>query len=291
MPQRHGVLLSSADRPRFRLGIRRVFDPYVDPHLRVLQGDTSTTLNRSGKIEFHFRRVVRRLVRSLGHLYQKSREWDRLLEAGALASTNPLLAFEIPEEAGIAADSVFHYLNLFIDDLARVIPFVLAAQGLRPKEPDGFARLKTMFAKGGLPASPSLSTLFAELDKKDSWWYLGFEYGVGMRQRLTHYTDVVIFEGRTKPGEPKMTSEIFLVSVGDGVKVGAFEDALEMLLTGLCEWLDRLEHELVAHLSQTLAKKGVSWNPLSEPGPTADLPESDEAPRNASHYPYLPVCT
>jgi hypothetical protein len=76
----------------------------------------------------------------LARLYQRVREWDHFLAAGGLASPQPQLALEIPEEGGIAADSVFHYLNLFMDDVARIIPLVLAADETAPSEPDGFPR-------------------------------------------------------------------------------------------------------------------------------------------------------
>jgi hypothetical protein len=149
-------------------------------------------------------------VRSLGRLYQRAREWDRFLEADGIAGPHPELAFEIPEEAGIAADSVLHYLNLFIDDLARIVPFALAEDGLEPKEPDGFSALKQMLVNGQLPASRALSKLFTELNCETSWWSQGFKRGSGMRQRLTHYTDLVIFAGSTKLGDVKMSADVSL---------------------------------------------------------------------------------
>ena len=79
-----------------------------------MQGYNVPEITRPLTIEFHFRRVVHRLIRSLGRLYRHFREWDRFIKEGGLASGHPELVFEIPEEAGIAADSVFHYLNLFI---------------------------------------------------------------------------------------------------------------------------------------------------------------------------------
>ena len=256
-----------------------------------MQGHSRPAITRPLTIEFHFRRVVQRLLRSLSRLYQHVREWDRFLEGGGLASTRPELVFEIPEEAGIAADSVFHYLNLLIDDVARVIPFVLAEEGPDPKEPDGFSTLKKMLANGELTASLALSELFAELDRDSSWWSIGFKRGVGMRQRLTHYTDLVIFHGRTKPGDTKMSGDVSLTTVGGPVRVAEFETALEELFADFCEWLDRLDHELLTHLSGRLARKGVSWNPYAEPCPAIALRELDEVRPDVSHFLYLPVCS
>lgn len=48
-----------------------------------------------------------------------------------------------------------HYLNLFIDDLACVVPLILAYDGRDAKEPDGFGTLKRMLTDGEVPASPS----------------------------------------------------------------------------------------------------------------------------------------
>jgi hypothetical protein len=291
MSRRHGALVTNVNHPQCRLGIWKVFDPWVDPRLQALQDHTTPTITRPLTIEFHFRRVVHRLVRSLGRLYQRAREWDRFLEAEGLASTHPELAFEIPEEAGIAADSVFHYLNLFIDDLARVIPFVLAGHGVQPQEPNGFTALKNMVVKGKLPASQTLINLFSELDRNTSWWSLGFKRGVGMRQRLTHYTDLVIFHGKTKPGDIKMSGDVFLTTVGGPVHTSDFENGLEKLFTDFCGWLDRLEQELLTHLSARLTSQGVSWNPFGEPIPAVTLPELSDTGLVTSHYLYLPVCS
>jgi hypothetical protein len=205
MAKRHGVLLDATSPPRWRLGVWQIFDPWVDPHLQLLQGYTVPRITRPLTIEFHFRRVVQRLVRSLARLDQRIREWGTFLEAGALASARPELAFDIPEEGGIAADSAFHYLNLFIDDLARVVPFVLAPDETEVKEPDGFGMLKRMLCEGEIAASSGLRELFGELDRDGSWWCQGFKRGAGIRQRLTHYTDLVLFQGATKPGDSRMT--------------------------------------------------------------------------------------
>ncbi len=246
--------------------------------------------DRPLQIEYHFRRVVIRLVRSLGRLYQYARQYDRFLEAGGLAGPDPVLVFEIPEEAGIAADSVFHYLTLFIDDLARIIPFVLIEDGDEHKEPDGFAELRKQLIEGRLQASQTVIDLFVALDQDNSWWSLGFKRGIGMRQRLTHYTDLVYFHGSTKAGDTKMTSDISLITIGGPVRVVDLESTLENLLTRLCERLDQLDKALLTQLSERLATRGVHWKPFDEPIPAEKLPEPDDARLDAPHYLYLPVC-
>ena len=289
MVKRHGVLLSAAGQPRWRLGIWQIFDPWVNPQLQLLQGYNVTRVTRPLTIEFHFRRVVQRLVRSLARLYQRVREWDHFLEAGGLSSAHPELTFEIPEEGGIAADSVLHYLNLFIDDLARVVPLILMDDGTEVEEPDGFGMLKRMLNDGNVPASPSLRELFDELDHDDSWWSYGFKRGVGIRQRLTHYTDVVYFKGSTKSGDHRMTGDVSLISVGGSVHFPDFESTLQELFGKLCEWLERLDQLLLRHLSEKLAVKGVSWDPLTGECPAVALPPEEGVRLDASHYLYLPV--
>ncbi len=290
MPRRHGALVSEAGDPKCLFGICQVFDPWIDPRLLAMQGYNFPPTTRPLLIESHFRRVVQRLVRSLARLQQRAREWDQFLEAGGLAGPHPELAFEIPEEGGIAADSVFHYLHLFIDDIARVIPFVLVDDGPDAKEPDGFTDLKRMVLADDLLTPMHLRELFLELDGEDSWWVQGFKRGAGIRQRLTHYTDLVLFHGGAKSGGPKMTGDVSLASVGGPVHVKDFESTLEALFVKLCEWLDRLDQPLLAHLSARLAKRGVSWDPLGEPCPAVTMPTQGEVRAGARHYLYFSLC-
>lgn len=289
MTKRHGVLFNAVNQPRWRLGVWQIFDPWVDPSLQVLQGYTVPKITRPVTIEFHFRRVVQRLVRSLARLDQRVREWDHFLEANGLASAHPELAFDIPEEGGIAADNVFHYLNLFIDDLARVVPLILAHDGTRAKEPDRFSTLMKMLKNEKVQAPAPLRELFAELDSGDSWWAHGFKGGAGIRQRLTHYTDLVYFHSSTKPGDSRMTGDVSLISVGGPVHVSEFERGLQELFGKLCEWLERLDLLLLRYLSEKLAAKGVSWDPFSGECPAVALPPQEGVRLDASYYLYLPV--
>lgn len=291
MLKRHCVLLSATGQSRWRLGIWQIFDPWVDPHLQWQQGYAVPKMTRPLTIEYHFRRVVKRLVRSLALLRQRIHEWDQFLESGALTSARPELAFDIPEEGGIAADNVFHYLNLFIDDIARVIPHILGDEGTEVKEPDGFSQLKKMLHKKDVPASPSLCKLFEDLDHGDSWWSHGFKFGAGIRQRLTHYTDLVYFQGSTKPGDHRIKGDVSLISVGGPVHVPDFEGALQELFGKLCEWLERLDQLLLRHLSEKLAAKGVTWDPNTVECPSVVLPLEERVRLDASHYLYLPVCS
>jgi hypothetical protein len=290
MYSRHCVVFGEDRIPEFRLGSRQVFDPWIAPELLLLQGyNLDHPESRSGKIEFHFRRTMKRLVRSLDRLFQCSSDYAQFLNAGGIAGPNAILVFEIPEDAGIAADSVFHYLGLLVDDLARIIPYVFLDENTF-KEPDGFTDLKRQLAKGGYSALDSIKNLFMELDNEDSWWSLGFQREIGMRQRLTHYTDLVVFGASTKPGDAEMTTDISLSTVGGPVRHVKFEEALQRLLSHLCEWFDQLYVGLIPHLSGKLVRRGVFWNPFSERLPSVRLPKVGNQCLNAQHYLYLPIC-
>lgn len=287
---RHCAKVNNVNSPQLLLGIWQIFDPWVEPRLQALQGYNVPEITRPLTIEFHFRRVVHRLIRSLGRLYRHFREWDRFIKEGGLASGHPELVFEIPEEAGIAADSVFHYLNLFIDDLARVIPFVFAEEGLTLKEPDGFSALKRMIVNGKLPVSQNLRGLFESLDEKDSWWSLGFSRGIGIRQRLVHYTDLIYFSGRSKEGDTNMSAVVSLITVGGPRHLEDFEKVLKKLLREFCEWLDQVDYELLTFLSNKLGRKGITWNPFNEPIPSIRLQENFKSNFEDSTYFYFIVC-
>ena len=68
-------------------------------------------------------------------------------------------------KGGIAADSVFHYLTLFIDDLARMIPFVLIENEDERREPLGFTQLKNWVINGQLRASQAVVDRKREQDR------------------------------------------------------------------------------------------------------------------------------
>lgn len=290
IPRRHGVVVRSGNRCQLILGIWQVFDPWVNPQLQYLQDHTFPGITRPLAIEYHFRRVVHRLIRSLLSLYQHIRGWDRFLEAGGLTSKDPQLVFEIPEEAGIAADSVFHYLTLFIDDIARIIPYILEEEGKQYREPDGFSEMKRLIVNEKIPVPQTFFSLFQNLDREDSWYNLGFKRGIGMRQRLTHYTDLVIFRGRTKEGENQMSGDVSLGTIGGPIRVVDFEEGLKTQFRNLCVWLDRVDYELLTFLSKRLVRKGISWNPFDETVPSIDLPVMVEIDIEESNYYYFPVC-
>ncbi len=289
MTKRHGVVLNATNQPLLSVGIWQIFDPWTNPNLLVQRGINGHPITRPLKIEFHFRRVVHRFAISLANFNRQVLNWNQFLDEGGLESANPELVFDIPEEGGIAADSVFHYLNLFIDDLARAIPYVLAELGTDPTEPEGFGEFKAKLAKNEYAAPTALMDLFAKLNCEDSWWFNSFKRGTGFRQRLTHYTDLVYFHGSAKQGNNNIAGDISLISVGGPVHAIEFENALRDLFSKLCAWLDQLDQLLLQLLSEKLARKGVSWNPFNDRCRCLALPPQKNVRLDVPHYLYLPV--
>lgn len=285
---RHGVVIDPAGEPACSVGMLELafqletFPPALktDPAARKINMPTF--------VRFHFVRVCSRLFSSLGRLDEHVRAWDKFLRDGALAGPNPSLAHTVPDEAGIAADSVVHYLSAFVDDVARTIPLALGTEPLPDGE--GLSWLKRRIsARNWTPPAP-IGALFSELNDPASWWWQGFSRGGGMRHRLVHYTDLVHFGGTTRPGDDHMSSNVSLGAVGGPVSHTDFEAALRTLFAGLFGWLDRLERELRSSL---VARHG-QW-----PLPSKVVPDcAFSLPRGritswgapGPSYLYLPLC-
>jgi len=284
MAKRHGILVETANEIQFKVGIWRIFDPWTyGSLLRAQRYNGRHEEARPACIKYHFNVVINRLFISLNRLYFQLREFDKFVEDGALGGSNTSLVFEIPEEIGIAADSVVHYLNLFAEDLARIIPFVLEEHVLEVDQkklpPSLFNDLKQRILNDKMTTTKEIKDLFVSLEQNDnSWWSLSLKRGRGIRQRLVHYPDLIVCSASTKSGDSKMTSNFTLCSIDvskDGVDTSEknmpFEGTLKTLFYDLCNWLDDLEGLLLPILIERLAKKKVQWSPFDERVPTIRL--------------------
>jgi hypothetical protein len=147
------------------------------------------------KLEFRSTKIVRRLLRCLDRLDASVVEWDAFLSEGELKTPRPWLAVTLPVEAGMTAEGVFHYLNLLVDDLARLVGFLLTHRESAIPEGKGFGKLKHRLNRGQIEVSEAMRSLFQRLDEEASWWTLGFLWGKGSRQRIVHYGDMVVLSG------------------------------------------------------------------------------------------------
>lgn len=294
MPKRHGILIKTNKEIQFKVGIWGVFDPWTDGTLLGAQGYFGRhEEERPLYVELHFRRVINRLFRSLNGLYFQLRKYDKFTEDGFLDGPNPSLVFEIPEEIGIAVDSTVHYLNLFAEDLARIIPFVLEEH---VPERDKvklsgslFSALKRDIISGEKTTTNEIKKLFQSLEQDGSWWSLSLKHGYGIRQRLVHYTDLVTCGASVKSGDSKMTPYFTLHRIGTSEGSMPLEKTLKTLFFDLCNWLDDLDELLLPILVERLAENDVEWSPFDRGVSTIRLPVPCADRFDVSKF-FMPEC-
>ena len=273
-------------------GVWGLFEVLARPPFRTTPLGTS---HEPTSLAFHFRRALELLFYCLDGFQQKHTAFDKFLEEGGIAGPNPRAFYEIQTEANAFAQGVLSNLNIILDDIARIIPFVLFALPTKSqKSKQGFIQLKKYRLPEYPDASivPQLKALFDELDDESSWLESSIGFGTGMRQRLSHYTDWIILSGSTPPGEDRMRSNFDLVSIGTSEYKVDFPSALKTLLHALCDWLDRLDSLLVEHLCVRAKLEGFEWQPPEEcPGyflPVVRSATEREIPN--VDYLYLPLC-
>ena len=119
------------------------------------------------------------------------------------------------------------------------------------------------------------------------------DYGIGMRQRLNHYADLVILSGSSLPDENRMRPQFELIRIGSSEHTIDFPAELRCVLHGLCDWLDRLDALLVEHLCARAKEARFEWQPPKK-CPSYSLPivgsaTDREIPKE--DYLYLPLCS
>jgi hypothetical protein len=173
--------------------------------------------------------------------------------------TDPLIPFAsqaLHFKAECLADHVLTYLNTLVDDVA--IGVVLAT-GFAPSKPedtiDSMGKLRRDRNK---PAFAPVQALLGETYTSGSWWDLGFERGTGARQLMVHNHHLVEFQLSSPPGGPMEVRSV--VASPYAQKTFACRDFFGLqhdVLSGLFEWLDRLEVTLGSHLQH----QAVGWSP------------------------------
>lgn len=271
MAKRHGIKIDDKGDILFLLGILSVFDPWTEGKILWEQGiELRHPEKRPLSIKFHLRRVAKRLIISLTKLFFLMQDYKKNLQGTGPEVGHYVDYWEVQEEIGIAADSIFHYLNLLVDDIAKIIPFIALEQGVPEDFFDSshgsiFNFVNSKFkTEEVFRNNAELSTLFSRLNSTEiSWWSLAFKKESGLRQRLVHYTDLLMLHIDIDNNTRK--PRIIHSEVGKAVRDQDVERALRELFDSLCEWLDVLEIELSHILSAQLKKKNVNWSSLNSP--------------------------
>ena len=301
MPKRHGIYQTPQQPPVFRYGVVRLFES-----LRAFVATGKFTgkdgpaeikrpeLPQVAQLRSHFIETTSRLLHSLDELQQAAGElrqcWEGLQYAQSLSAGRAA-----GMRAAVAAEGAIHYLNVFLDDIARLVPFLLECDlGVyawdSPKESKRIDSFSRAVAKRDEPPFAPVKELFAALDKEGSWWKRGFGRGVGLRQRVVHYPDLLSFQGAGTAG----SFEVQAYLISPFIKQGAvdFIGGLREVLHGMCEWLDEAEAMLVEQAQQRARAGGTEWSPPASV-PSLLLPV---APRTLNvalppvDYLYLPMC-
>lgn len=251
MPIRHGLIQEKDKPPAMLFGIGGIFWNLVDTAVNVSpQIDKETRDIRKRFFEesyMHFNEILHRFLDALDIFQQYMVELDASF---SMENHDWLSHANTQRRAGMAADSALQYLGMLLDVVGSLIPFVILDKPMdyscfsndHKKICDSLQKTKKNANRNLLFAQ--LKDVFAQLDLPSSWWQIGYKPGNGMRQRITHYRDFVMFQGKGMVGEKTFKTQAILgnaVDLNDSVD---FVKALKLMLAGLCDWLDELEQKL-----------------------------------------------
>jgi hypothetical protein len=286
MPINHGVYrkrlpdrkkgdrLTAEEAARFRYGIRNIFRALIDGPFFPDAGKVDAV-----HLEYHFRAVCERFVFGLQHL-------NMLMQTMASNFEMPVRpgVAALPLLAGYHADHILTYLNTIVDDVAQAIIRLTGVS--HPKQ-----RIESMGdlkhpAVIAVPAMAPIKALLGELNDPNSWWELAFKPHAGARQLLIHNRHLITFQGAKSPGEAYEALTILHSPFGKSNATNYFIH-LRAIFTSLCDWLDRLEAALTAHMHTThptwLPPTGCSSLLLPVGGPQGPVVYE------AAYFP-LPTC-
>jgi hypothetical protein len=256
----HGLITLDNGLPAFRFGIMSVFGSLALPPFVFSSGKKVRSQVRSywvpseafQALNLHVGNTLHRLLHSLDVFQRKMATIGEDFTEGC---TNP---DGVNEQlyAAIAADSILYYLNILVDDLARMIPSVIFDNKHQRDRKDFYDLKKDIKRKINRPEYAPIRPLFLMLDDPLSWWSLGFQPETGMRQRIVHFLDFVTIQGSQNEGESNVTSRAYLINFLDMKSTIPFEKRLRHGLRGLCDWLDQLEQPLWDRLSERARMMG-----------------------------------
>lgn len=290
MPKRHGLYREGANLPACRLGILSIFDALLHTSLNTTRKEIcgSPLKDLFGRSFMRCTYLIRRLIYSLDALQQVLQKYGNYLDSLEKGDAIPK-NYEI--KAAIAVDSVFTYLNIFLDDIAKMSLYILFddVECEKYKKINSFHKLQIDSSKN--PNLLKLRPFFAELANLDSsWWQKGFAYKKGLRQRLIHYPDYVSLQGAKGPLEDKFKPQCFLIGEpGNSIDI---EVTLREILFGMCDWLDKFEDALANILTERAKRANISWVRKSQCWGFSlyNLALEEEKELPISDFLYLPIC-
>jgi hypothetical protein len=245
----------------------------------------------------HFLEVSRRFFDALDILQQGMRSLERSFNTEEFPDRTH---FNVQRHAGMAADSVLQYLNMLIDDIGCMIPFAVFEDPGRfscystnhRNRCDSLYRARDLALNGCF--GDAVREVFLKLDTSGSWWESGFKPGHGMRQRVTHYPDMIRFAGTSAgPGQRfHAIAKLHSNTASQERRVVDFVPELRAMLYSFCEWLDDLDEALFEALSSRAAALGHVlgreppshriYLPVHMTGERREIPGED--------FLYLPTC-
>jgi hypothetical protein len=290
MPERHG-LFQGADKPLLmRLGIasiytRMQFQKFKTPLNSVDAAAHQLRVDFVQQQRLHMHEIASRLLDSLDLLQQHI----TCLDAHFNADDRPINHTGTSRRASMYADAVLQYLGMFLDAVGRTVPFVILDDPRKAPDIESLHHAaKAARMKGEYSA---VKEVFSELDAPDSWWRLGFQRGFGLRQRITHYPDLIQFHGSGTVGGD-MRARAF---VHKGPKFGfasetEFTENISKILQGMCDWLDRLEAILIRVVVERAERVDAQLFEVPDGGIYLPVFMSGEFQGYRPDYLYLPLC-
>lgn len=256
MPTRHG-LDSQVENPTMAFGITEIIDaigmyPFHPPRESGLLFDPASQYSE------HFKQTSEERLFQALHLLQFHLNGYAKCMANMRDALSRAKIGHHTNLAGMAAETFYFYWGILVDDLARVIPFVMEQHPTINVHKLTFDKIMKRIVNDGL--YPTLRPFFEPLGQDMSWWTLSFSYERGMRQRFMHYADSFSLNGQSENGIMTASPSVWRFNE-EGVQVDAdFDYLLRGSLKTFFDWLDTLEQVLRLRLRDRSGTENIPWS-------------------------------
>jgi hypothetical protein len=250
-------------------------------------------------LEMHFDQVTTRMLHSL-HVFQQ-----RLLEMDSIYARDerpPGKVVDLQIEAGMAADSVFSYIAIFIDDIGKAVAKIYDLQQYNLKtydirDLDSFNNVKRLMNKlQGCHHNNlnGISPVFNDAAMSTQIWFdLGLKRGQGVRQRIVHYDDMILFAGSKSNDDTEWKAIAYLWG-SHGESPPTFPSdivtVIRDLFTSLFNWMDQLYEVLEAELKSSKLVDDQHWKTYRGGCHGVPVAMTENPFVFPDSYLYLPLC-